>query len=608
MEQPHGDQFQEQLSAPQGCADSAKDPVELLHGNAGTIEDMVDRPKPTSWKKAIRKLRVKGELGLVSRLPTAKQWPKTVAPAAIGLIDFDEWMVSERNLTPFTRRKHLLAMRRVLGMLEMQLSPGGDFAPIAAPLEPRDLCSLRAHGGWDALKRLAFMAVDAGWTRKTWQGLSVYISFALAALGSGMDNVCSSGEELSEELEDDRHNEAHIRCLARLQKDINVYLRRHVGKAVEIAEHSQLRLSQSFVGSMEGWFGQAVRRDLGLKSLALLMWLAKRYQMRPLAEIAQGSPATSGDTGKESPVSLVFALREANRDTGAKLELCAEKRAGEPVQDSVRVAANWALGTAILMRTLSTRQGPWVELTPGQLRDEVWGADKQYFAAPACDLKTGQQYGELPCLLPPDLARGFRDYLSLPRPHMGDADVWRQPLLVGPYATQCLSLLAQKFCSKLGPREPLQARRFTSTQMRKMMVSFQANEPRASRCSADVSAWLYQSIFAILVEGQSPHVAHKHYRQIPLEKLVTPLEQSLREWCGEEISAEEIQAHAPEANRHWLNILGEKRKREAGSALGPEGLAHEEQQLGEDLVAPPRPAPRPRKRRRRIPTTSPSVN
>ena len=50
-----------------------------------------------------------------------------------------------------------------------------------------------------------------------------------------------------------------------------------------------------------------------------------------------------------------------------------------------------------------------------------------------------------------------------------------------------------------------------------MLVSFQAAEPRASRCSDDVSAWLYQSLFAILVQGQSPKVAHKHYRQIPLQ-------------------------------------------------------------------------------------------
>ena len=260
------------------------------------------------------------------------------------------------------------------------------------------------------------------------------------------------------------------------------------------------------------------------------------------------------------------------------------------------------------MRTLSTRQGPWVKLTPGQLRDEVWGAGKQYFAAPACDLKTGRQYGELPCLLPPDLAMGFRDYLSLPRPTLGDADVWSQPVLVGPYATQCLSLLAQKFCSKLDSRDPLQARHFTSTQMRKMLVSFQAIEPRASRCSAEVSAWLYQSLFAILVEGQSPQVAHKHYRQIPLEKLVPPLEQSLREWCGEDISADEIQAHAPEAHRHWLGILGKKRKREAGAALDPQWVAQDAHQHEDERLAAPRPAQRHRRRRRRVPTTSPSVN
>ena len=286
-----------------------------------------------------------------------------------------------------------------------------------------------------------------------------------------------------------------------------------------------------------------------------------------------------------------------------QLELCAEHRAREPAEHSVRVAANWALGTAILMRTLSTRQGPWVKLTPGQLREEVWGEGKQYFAAPACDLKTGQQYGELPCLLPTDLAMGFRDYLSIPRPTLGNVDVWSQPVLVGPYSTQCLSLLAQKFCSKLGPREPLQGKRFTSTQMRKMLMSFQAAEPRASRCSDDVSTWLYQSLFAILVEGQSPKVAHKHYRQISLEKLFPPLEQSLREWCGRLISLGEIQARASEAQRHWQNILGPKGKRRA---LGHQGLIREE--MEEDLLAPPRPAQRHKRRRRRVPTTSPSVS
>ena len=597
MEQTQGKEFQKQLAAPQGCAEGAKDAVQLVHGN-----------ELTSWKKGIRKLRVKIALKHVPRATSAKLWPKTVTPAAIGLDDFDAWMARARNLAPNTRSKHILAMRRVLGMLEVQLSPGDDFAQISAPLEHRDLCSLRAHGGWAALKSLAFMAVDAGWTRKTWQGLSVYINFAMAVLGEGLDKVPSSDEELSEELLVGRHNEAHLRCLARLHKDINVYLRRHVGKALGMAEHKQLRHSQSFIGCMETWLGQAVRRDLGLKSLSMMRWLAKRYQLMRLAKIAQGRHASVDSAEKGRPVSLVFALREADRGAGAKLELRAEERAEGPVDDSVRMAANWALGTAILMRTLSTRQGPWVKLTPGQLRDEVWGAGKQYFAAPAYDLKTGRQYGELPCLLPPDLAIGFRDYLSLPRPTLGDADVWRQPLLVGPYATQCLSLLAQKFCSKLCPREPLHGKRFTSTQMRKMLVSFQATEPRASRCSAEVSAWLYQSLFAILVEGQSPHVAHKHYRQIPLEKLAPPLEQSLREWCGEDISAEEIQAHVPEAQRHWLNIIGKKRQSEAGAALDPQWLAQEVRHHETERLGSPRPAQRRRKRRRRIPTTSPSVN
>ena len=596
-----GEQAQQQLSQLQGGVQGVKDAVQLVQDKVEAVDDKVGRllsQRPTSWKKSIRKLRVKDALQLVSRLPSAKQWPKTVAPATIELEDFDAWMVRERNLAPSTRCKHLLAMRRVLGMLEVQLSPGGDFAPISAPLEHRDLCSLRTHGGWEALKRLAFMAVDAGWTRKTWQGLSVYVTFAMSVVGEGLDQVGSSGEELSEEVEDDRHSEAHLRCLARLYKDINVYLRRHVGKAVEMTEHKQLRRSQRLIGLMGTWLSQAARRDLGLKCLALL---------RRLAAISKKAIAPVDSTEGEGPKSLVFELRMPERSLGVKLELCANELAREPACDEMRVAANWALGAAILTRTLSTRQGPWVKLTPGQLRDEVWGAGKQYFAAPACDLKTGRQYGELPCLLPPDLAIGFRDYLSIPRPTLGDADVWNQPVLVGPYATQCLSLLAQKLCSKLSPGEPLHGKRFTSTQMRKMLMGFQADEPRASRCSADVSAWLYQSLFAILVEGQSPKVAYKHYRQIPLDRLYPPLEQSLREWCGAVISLDEIHARAPEAQRLWHGILGKRRKRRAGDALDPHELAQEERQLHEDLLAPPRPAQRRKKRRRRVPTTSPSV-
>ena len=591
------EQPQEQLSKLQGGVEGVKDAVQLVQNKVDEVDGKVDRllsQQPTSWKKSIRKLRVNPTATLVPRMATAKLWPKAVAPARIALDAFDVWMIKVRNLSLKTRRKHLLSVRRVLGMLEMQVVPAGDFAPICAPLEHRDLCSLRAHGVWEALKTLPFMAVDAGWTSRTWQGLSVYVGFAMSVLGDGVDKACLSDEELSEELEDDKHSEAHLRCLARLQKDINIYLRRHVAKAMEMAEHKQLRSSQRLIGHMATWLTEAARRDLGLKSLALL---------RCLAKISQGR---SSSENEQDPKSLVFALRKPERGSALKLELVAEERATAPADASLRGCANWALGTAILMRTLSTRQGPWVRLTTGQLREEIWGAGQQYFAAAARDLKTGRQYGELPCLLPPDLAVGFRDYLSIPRPTLGDADVWSQPVLVGPYSTQCLSLMAQKFCSKLGQQEPLQGKRFTSTQMRKMLVSFQAEEPRASRSSDDVSAWLYQSLFAILVQGQSPKVAHKHYRQIPLEKLFPPLERSLREWCGAVISIEEMKARAPEAQRYWQHILGKNRKRRAAAAHDLQVLAREMQQLEEDPLASPRPAERRKRKRRRLPTTSPS--
>ena len=593
------EQPQEQLSKLQGGVDGVKDAVQLVQEKVDEVDGKVDRllsQQPTSWKKGIRKLRVKAATTLVPRLATAKLWPKAVAPARIGLDAFDAWMIKERNLSLMTRRKHLLSVRRVMGMLEVQLSPADDFAPIGVPLEHRDLCSLRAHGGWEALKTLPFMAVDAGWTRKTWQGLSVYVGFAISVLGDGVDQACWSEEELSEELEDDKHSEAHLRCLARLQKDINVYLRRHVAKALEMAEHKQLRSSQRLIGHMETWLTEAARRELGLKSLALL---------RRLSKISQGR--SFNDTEQEPEKSLAFALRKPEQSSALVLELVAEQRAAAPACASLRGCANWALGTAILMRTLSTRQGPWIKLTIGQLRHEVWGAGQQYFAAAAHDLKTGRQYGELPCLLPLDLAVGFRDYLSIPRPLLvGDADVWSQPVLVGPYSTQCLSLLAQKFCSKLGPQEPLQGKRFTSTQMRKMLVSFQAAEPRASRCSDDVSAWLYQSLFAILVQGQSPKVAHKHYRQIPLEKLFPPLERSLREWCGEVIPIQEMRRRAPQAQRYWQSILGKNQKRKGAAPPSPMGLALETQQLEEDPLATPRPTESRKRKRRRVPTTSPS--
>ena len=370
-----GEQPEEQLSKLQGGVEGVKDAVQLVQDKVDEVDGKVDRllsQQPTSWKKGIRKLRVKAATTLVPRQGTAKLWPKAVAPARIGLDAFEAWMIKERNLSLNTRRKHLLSVRRVMGMLEVQLSPAGcDFAPIGAPLEHRDLCSLRAHGGWEALKTLPFMAVDAGWTHRTWQGLSVYVGFAISVLGDGVDQACSSGEELSEELEDDMHSEAHLRCLARLQKDINVYLRRHVAKALEMAEHKQLRSSQRLIGRMATWLTEAARRDLGLKSLALL---------RRLARISQGggAAARSSSEAEQGPEkSLVFALRRPERGSALGLELVAEQRARAPADASLRGGANWALGTAILMRTLPTRQGPWAKLTPGQLRDEGWGAGQQ---------------------------------------------------------------------------------------------------------------------------------------------------------------------------------------------------------------------------------------
>ena len=69
MEQTQGKEFQKQLAAPQGCAEGAKDAVQLVHGN-----------ELTSWKKGIRKLRVKIALKHVPRATSAKLWPKTVTP------------------------------------------------------------------------------------------------------------------------------------------------------------------------------------------------------------------------------------------------------------------------------------------------------------------------------------------------------------------------------------------------------------------------------------------------------------------------------------------------------------------------------------------------